>query len=166
MSEIPSNKDRLDSRFAGLAALPPKNEDLVMPLTSPRFKDSARLQKAAENNPPLRIGEPKGDGVARVQQALSDLGYAMPITFAKGSPDGIYGKETAAVVQKFQKDQGFPPSGWDGRAGRDTLTRLDQLFPPPVPVPPRPPLPPPIPPRRGGQLPPVPLLPDRGQRLF
>jgi peptidoglycan hydrolase-like protein with peptidoglycan-binding domain len=143
------------------------NEDFVMPLTSPRFKDSARLQKAAENDPPLKIGEPKGDGVARVQQALSDLGYAMPITFAKGSPDGIYGKETAAVVQQFQKDQGFPPSGWDGRAGRDTLTRLDQLFPPPVPVPPRPPLPPPpIPPRRGGELPPVPLLPDPGQLLF
>jgi hypothetical protein len=89
----------------------------------------------------------------------------MPITFATGSPDGIYGKETAAVVQKFQKDQGFPPSGWDGRAGRDTLTRLDQFFPPPVPVPPRPPAPP-VPPRRGAQLPPVPLLPDRGQLLF
>src|SRR4029079_12987281 len=142
MAERLGNKDRVMEPFPGLAALPAKNEDIVMPLTSPRFKDSARLQKAAENNPPLKIGEPKGDGVARVQQALSDLGYAMPITFAKGGPDGIYGKETAAVVQQFQKYQGFPPSGWDGRAGRDTLGRLDQLFPPPVPVPPRPPLPP------------------------
>ncbi len=138
-----------------------------MPLTSPRFASNARLQKAADNKPPLKIGEPKGTAVELVQQALVDLGYKMPITFAKGTPDGIYGKETAGIVRKFQVDQGFPPSGWDGRAGRDTLTRLDQLFPGPKPIPPRPPLPPPpIPPRRGSQLPPVPLIPDLGQLIF
>ena len=65
-----------------------------------------------------------------------------------------------------QIDQGFEPSGWDGRAGRDTLTRLDQLFPAPKPVPPKPPPPPPpIPPPRGGSSP-TPLIPDRGQMLF
>ena len=137
-----------------------------MALTSPRFAGNARLQKAADNKPPLKTGEPKGKAVELVQQALVDLGYKMPVSFAKGSPDGIYGKETTQVVRQFQVDQGFPPSGWDGRAGRDTLTRLDQLFPAPVPVPPRPPLPPPIPPRRGNQGPPVPLLPDRGRLIF
>jgi hypothetical protein len=90
----------------------------------------------------------------------------MPISFRGGKPDGIYGKETTAVVRQFQIDQGFSPDGWDGRAGRDTLTRLDQLFPAPKPVPPKPPPPPPpIPPRRG-RTSPVPVLPDRGKLLF
>jgi hypothetical protein len=139
-----------------------------MPLTSPRFAGDARLQRAVDNNPPLKLGEPQGSGVAAVQQAFADLGYELPITFAQGSADGIYGNETTRIVRQFQIDQGFPPSGWDGRAGRDTLTRLDQLFPPPSPVPPpRPPLPPPpIPPRGGSQLPPVPLLPDLGQLIW
>src|SRR5438046_5879544 len=139
-----------------------------MPLTSPRFTDNARLQRAADNNPPLKIGEPKGDAVQRLQQALSDLGYELPITFRQGGADGIYGTDTTQVVREFEIDQGFAPSGWDGRAGRDTLTRLDQLFPPPSPVPPPrpPPPPPPIPPRGGIQLPPVPLLPDFGQLIF
>ena len=121
-----------------------------MPLTSPRFAGNARLQSAAENKPPLKIGEPKGQAVELLQQALADLGYQMPISFREGKPDGIYGKETTRVVRQFQIDQGFSPDGWDGRAGRDTLTRLDQLFPPPRPLPPAPPPPPPpIPPRRG-----------------
>jgi peptidoglycan hydrolase-like protein with peptidoglycan-binding domain len=70
-----------------------------------------------------------------VQQALSDLGYPMPISFATGSADGIYGRETTATVRQFQIDQGFPASGQDGIAGRDTLRRLDSLFPPPSPPP-------------------------------
>jgi peptidoglycan hydrolase-like protein with peptidoglycan-binding domain len=101
-----------------------------MALTSPRFADNPRLQAAAMNNPPMRPGE-AGDAVALVQQALSDLGYPMPISFAQGPPDGIYGSETEATVRQFQIDQGFPPAGRDGRAGHDTLGRLDSLFPPP-----------------------------------
>lgn len=137
-----------------------------MPLTSPRFAGNARLQSAADNKPPLKKGEPKGRAVELVQQALVDLSYKMPISFKGGKPDGIYGDETTRVVRQFQIDQGFAPDGWDGRAGRDTLTRLDQLFPPPRPVPPAPPPPPPpIPPRRG-HTPPVPIRPDKGKLLF
>jgi len=60
-----------------------------MALTSPRFASNLRLQSAAMNNPPMRPGE-TGKAVALVQQALKDLGYRMPISFAKGVPDGIY----------------------------------------------------------------------------
>jgi peptidoglycan hydrolase-like protein with peptidoglycan-binding domain len=108
-----------------------------MALTSPRFVDNMRLQAAAMNDPPMRPGE-TGDAVAIVQQALSDLGYPMPISFDTGSAHGIYGRETEATVRQFQIDQGFPPQGQDGRAGRDTLGLLDSLFPPDPPQPPHP----------------------------
>ncbi len=104
-----------------------------MALTSPRFADSDRLQAASTNNPPLRAGE-TGDAVMSLQEALFDLGFPLPISFPPGGgPDGIYGDETTGAVRQFQVDQGFPTSGQDGVAGRDTLTRLDSLFPPATP---------------------------------
>jgi len=107
-------------------------------LTSPRFAGDERLERAANNRPPLMKPE-ISDGVKKLQQALVDQGYEMPISFAKGGPDGIYGDETARVVRQFQMDQNFPPRGWDGRAGHDTLLALDKLFQPTPPPPPPPP---------------------------
>src|SRR5262249_51098838 len=103
--------------------------------------------------PPLLIGEPKNVGVGLVQQALKDLGYGrfFKKTFASGKPDGVYGRETSAAVLQFQTDQGFPKKGQDGKAGKDTLARLDQEIQkrdgggPPPPPPPPPPGPPPVP---------------------
>jgi peptidoglycan hydrolase-like protein with peptidoglycan-binding domain len=102
-----------------------------MPLTSTRFSRNHRLQAAAENNPPMRKGE-HGEAVQILQQALIDCGFDMPISTNKGgqTPDGIYGDETVNTVYKFQAREGLQR---DGIAGRQTLTRLDQLFPPPVP---------------------------------
>jgi peptidoglycan hydrolase-like protein with peptidoglycan-binding domain len=95
-----------------------------MALTSPRFVNNLRLQAAARNSPPMRIGE-TNDAVALVQQALFDLQYLMPISFAQGRPDGIYGHETARTVAEFQADESLRQ---DGVAGHDTLGRLDRLF--------------------------------------
>lgn len=101
-----------------------------MALTSPRFADNQRLQQAAKNAPAMGRGE-SGPAVQIVQQALKDLGYPMPISFAKAGPggappDGIYGDETRAVVRQFQKDQTLPSK--DGVVGEQTLGRLDQLL--------------------------------------
>jgi peptidoglycan hydrolase-like protein with peptidoglycan-binding domain len=97
-----------------------------MPLTSPRFKDNAQLQKAAANSPPLRSGH-TGEGVRLVQQALTDLGYALPITYQRsGSPDGIYGAETSAAIKDLQRKHSL---GADGVAGKDTMAKLDELLP-------------------------------------
>jgi peptidoglycan hydrolase-like protein with peptidoglycan-binding domain len=105
-----------------------------MALRSPRFANNPRLQKAADNAPPLRQGE-TGEAVWLVQRALLDLGYLMPISTKKqDGPDGIFGDETFRTVARFQTDQGI---GRDGVAGRDTMAKLDALFPnntpPPVP---------------------------------
>jgi len=97
-------------------------------LTSARFASDARLQLAAENAPAMGWGE-RGPAVVKLQQALVDLGYPMPTTTKNGTPDGIYGGETASAIRKFQRKYSLSP---DGVAGRLTLTQLDTLFPGPV----------------------------------
>jgi peptidoglycan hydrolase-like protein with peptidoglycan-binding domain len=97
-----------------------------MALTSPRFSSNAELQAASENNPALRKGA-KGEAVAILQQAMVDLGFPMPISTGGGDgpADGIYGNETAATVQAFQRANGLQA---DGVAGRQTLQRLETLI--------------------------------------
>lgn len=110
-----------------------------MALVSPRFKDDARLQKAAENKPAMKYGE-KGEPVRLVQQALIDLGFALPVSTKKyGSPDGIFGLETAAQLRKFQAKHTLTP---DGIAGKNSLHKMDELL--PNEAPPLPPIPKPI----------------------
>jgi hypothetical protein len=94
-------------------------------LASEHFRDEPRILSAAANNPPLKFGE-VGSAVARLQQALLDLKYALPVSTKKtGSADGIYGSETKSVVKKFQSDEGLSK---DGVAGAKTLARLDTLL--------------------------------------
>jgi peptidoglycan hydrolase-like protein with peptidoglycan-binding domain len=95
-----------------------------MALSSPRFSRDRDLQLASQNRPPLEEGA-RGDGVKILQRALIDLDFDMPKSTTTGSPDGVYGLETKATVQAFQRDNGLTA---DGVAGQDTLNRLDQIF--------------------------------------
>lgn len=97
-----------------------------MPLISNQLSGSPRLQKAVNNAPPVYYGE-SNEGVAAMQQGLIDLGYPMPKSTDGGTspPDGIYGSETGTILRRFQKDQGL---GIDGIAGKNTLTRMDELL--------------------------------------
>lgn len=89
------------------------------------FDASIRVRQAAQNSPPMGQGE-RGTGVALLQGALIDLGYAMPISTNKANrPDGIFGDETRTVLRRFQQDQKL---GTDGVAGRNTWARLDTLM--------------------------------------
>lgn len=97
------------------------------PLRAARFADSERLQRAARNNPPLRLND-VNDAVARMQRAFLDLGFPMPKTTKKtGAPDGHYGAETAAAVRRFQEENGIKPPGGH-EAGKKTLGKLDEVF--------------------------------------
>lgn len=123
-----------------------------MALMYPPFAASDRIVRAAQSSPPMQKRE-SGPGVALLQAALFDLGYKMPVSFAKGGkPDGVYGDETYAAVLKFQTVQKLRR---DGIAGMKTFERLDQQMiaksgPPAMPSPPvlAPPAPPAIPPSR------------------
>jgi len=96
-----------------------------MALTSLRFARDQRLQRASENNPPMKHGE-NGEAVAAVQRALIDLGFDMPITTGGGTklPDGIFGAETEKLVRAFQQKHGLSA---DGIVGRDTMRKLEEL---------------------------------------
>jgi peptidoglycan hydrolase-like protein with peptidoglycan-binding domain len=97
-----------------------------MALRAGRFSKNARLEQASNNKPSMKQGE-KGEAVAIVQQALVDLGFAMPNTTNNGRSlaDGIFGSETVRVVSQFQAANRIAV---DGRVGRDTLAKLDELI--------------------------------------
>jgi peptidoglycan hydrolase-like protein with peptidoglycan-binding domain len=96
-----------------------------MTLVSRRFARNTRLQAAARNSPPLKKSEPDREAVSLVQQALVDVGFAMPLSMMNGKPDGIYGDETVNTVADFQTQQTLQR---DGQAGHDTLHHLDSIF--------------------------------------
>ena len=95
-----------------------------MSFSSPRLNGDPALLAAGDNRSALRRGA-NGKAVRIVQQALIDLGFAMPRSTAKGTPDGIFGAETEATVREFQRDNGLAV---DGVVGRDTLNTLDQIL--------------------------------------
>jgi peptidoglycan hydrolase-like protein with peptidoglycan-binding domain len=95
-----------------------------MALISPRFRNHLRVQAAARNQPPFKKGE-TSDGVRALQQALVDLGIALPKSDKGFDCDGIFGSETEAGVRRFQQEHGLTV---DGVAGRQTLTAMDRLF--------------------------------------
>jgi peptidoglycan hydrolase-like protein with peptidoglycan-binding domain len=87
---------------------------------SARFRKDPRLQAAHEDKLPIKKGA-VGMVVKKVQQALIDLKYLLPIY----GVDGIFWKETEAAVKAFQTKEGLDPSGV---VGKDTLDRLDLRY--------------------------------------
>ncbi len=101
-------------------------EERAQNLTSPRIAGNARLERAFDNEPPMKRGE-EGEAVALVQQMLIDDGYQMPRSTEDGTaaPDEIFGRETRQTVRWFQRKYDLSV---DGKVGRDTLQKMDQLF--------------------------------------
>lgn len=120
------------ARFkAGLVQRALSKEEKLKNLTSSRFADDARLQLAFDNAPPMRQFEKDHEAVKKVQQALIDSGFPMPVSTKKtGAPDGIFGGETYKAVKAFQ---GAHSLDVDGVVGRETLGRLDELYGGPAP---------------------------------
>ncbi len=101
-------------------------EEKTQNLTSPRIAGNSRLERAFDNDPPMRTGE-EGEAVVLVQQMMIDDGYPMPVSAENGAvkPDGIFRRETRQTVRWFQKKYDLSV---DGRVGRETLQKLDELF--------------------------------------
>jgi len=102
-----------------------------MTITSQQFSGNRRLERAANNNPPILRGEPNRIAVSILQSVLVKLGFKMPSsTKRNGSMDGIYGNETTETVRKFQRENGLVNAlgHADGIVGRNTMAVLDQLL--------------------------------------
>jgi peptidoglycan hydrolase-like protein with peptidoglycan-binding domain len=87
-----------------------KQTDAAQPAT-----EVPQTNYITNTNATYRIGS-SGDGVKELQKALISKNY-----LAAGGDDGIYGKNTAAAVRQYQKDNGLSV---DGIAGTKTLTAL------------------------------------------
>jgi len=98
-------------------------EERAADLASNRFRDDPRLQAAFDNAPPMRFGE-RGEAVWKIQHALVDLGFEMPVSTKQGTqePDSIFGPETFRTIKAFQHMQGITK---DGIVGRQTLGELE-----------------------------------------
>ena len=87
-----------------------------------RFTDDPQLEQVLTGK--LTLGDKsKGDGLKKVQQALSDMGFALPNT-----ADGAYGPQTRKGLKNFQVNASkmFPdvkPSGKSHRSVRPKVAR-------------------------------------------
>jgi len=109
-------------------------ESEVHVLQSEILAGNTRLDEAASGGTSVKKAPPADDpdAVARIQKALAALGFSLPISFPSGptsEPDGKFGNETYQAVLSFQRRE-FPqePSQWDGRCGKNTLGRMDELL--------------------------------------
>lgn len=103
---------------------------LFYELRAPRFrtprisaKAAKRLQEALNNAPPLALNE-QHEAVTVLQRALIELGD-WRISIPDGAT-GYYGQQTEAAVVAFQK--AYKLARHDGKAGNETLGRLDKLY--------------------------------------
>ncbi len=105
-------------------------------LQSPRFAGDPVLEACFDNERLLKVGA-SGPAVEKIQLALIDLGFPLP----RFGVDGIFGSETRAAVQDYQRAKGLVA---DGIVGPITMGSLDAQFPaPPTPTRQPPTLPPP-----------------------
>lgn len=90
---------------------------VATPLVSSRFAGDPELQACRRGRRLFQWGS-DGASVATLQQALIDLGYAMP----EYGADGAFGGETHGAVLRYQRDAGL---GVDGIIGSNTVGALD-----------------------------------------
>ena len=87
-------------------------------LVAPRFSGNVELEAAFDDERLVRSGN-SGTYVRLIQQSLLEMGYTLP----EFGADGIFGSETKAAVERFQKDVGIND---DGIVGPITMNELDQ----------------------------------------
>jgi len=95
--------------------------EVKLKLKSERFCSDPMLRLVIDNLLTLRKGVrgPQiNQAVQRIQEALLDLGYHLPVYNA----DGLFGNETESAVYDYQMDRSL---SYDGKIGPETLTSLD-----------------------------------------
>lgn len=95
-------------------------------MLNPRFAGEGQLGQVLAGGT-LGVGA-KGEGVKKFQQAMTDMGFALP-----NSADGDFGPQTQKAVRNFQTNakKMFPDVKVTGTIDAATLRALDQLAPQP-----------------------------------
>jgi peptidoglycan hydrolase-like protein with peptidoglycan-binding domain len=89
-----------------------------MPLTNPRFAGDPVLEACLAGQHRMMAPE-TGPAVAKVQQALIDLGLPLPVH----GPDGTFSDETGNAVTAYKTDRQIFPN--DPVVGPGTMASLD-----------------------------------------
>ena len=89
-------------------------------LSSSRFAGNPVLEACYDNQRYLKKGN-TGEAVKKVQAALIDTGFPLPVYGA----DGKFGKETKRAVKMFQRSAGLKGGDVDGIIGPITMELLD-----------------------------------------
>jgi peptidoglycan hydrolase-like protein with peptidoglycan-binding domain len=87
-------------------------------LQAPRFDGNAQLERALNNEELIQRGS-TSEAVRLIQESLLAEGYNLPAFGA----DGIFGRETEALIKQFQTDAGAVKI--DGIVGPETMGLLD-----------------------------------------
>ncbi len=113
------------SRTGGATPAAPAATTTPVALKNDRFVADPQLKKVLSGELKLGAGS-RGDGLKKVQQSLSDMGFAV----AK-SADGAYGPQTKKAITNFQVNasKAFPKVKVTGELDAETLKALDKLAP-------------------------------------
>jgi len=93
-----------------------------MGLQAHRFANDPTLEACLAGTHRMLAGEPSHAAVRKVQQALIDANFGLPVF----GPDGVYGPETADAVSRYKVAHHLSPS--DGVVGPGTMAALDAQF--------------------------------------
>ncbi len=91
---------------------------MTVTLLAPAWAANVRIQRAANNNPPIRRGDPDRVAVKLLQEGLIASGFPM-----LAGADGIFGTQTANAIIAAEKKFEFQVDA--GIAGREVLGALD-----------------------------------------
>jgi hypothetical protein len=92
-------------------------------LTATALSGDPILEKAFDNEAVIgKFSNAKGTHVKKIQEALLQLGIALP----EFGADEKFGKETEDGVKEFQQKASMSPKEWDGIVGRKTIGLLDR----------------------------------------
>lgn len=107
-----------------LRALMGTSAPLNGPLTNTRFTGNSQLAGVLGGT--LLAPGARGTGVKAVQQALSDMGFAL-----HGGADGAFGAQTTKAIKNFQRhaQSAYPQLQVTGKLDAPTLRALNELAP-------------------------------------
>ncbi|MDH3600591.1 MAG: peptidoglycan-binding protein [Candidatus Tectomicrobia bacterium] len=87
---------------------------------SARFGGDKELEKVFNGTKTFKKGS-RGIQVVKIQQALLDMGYTLPVF----GVDGKFEDETEKAVKKFQKDKSIPENG---QVDKTTLDKMQEVY--------------------------------------
>jgi peptidoglycan hydrolase-like protein with peptidoglycan-binding domain len=87
-----------------VAKAPAKSTATAPAASSAKKKSSKSKTKSAKSRRPPRQMAPEAERIREIQQALTDHGFAVPVT-------GQWGAESVAALKQFQEAQKLPAKG-------------------------------------------------------